>query len=158
MSIGYDPVAFATCATAFTSKFLNYVYLRVRVIDDNGDSIDAATVNVDDNDYTTGADGLINRVQLASGTYTVAISKSGYIPRTIVYVMDRWREEIEMLESYEAVEAAIAYDITEDALTGDITEDALTGDITEDALTGDTAEDALTGILAEDALTGEIED
>ena len=158
MSIGYDPVAFATSATAFTSKFLNYVYLRVRVIDGDGNPINTATVNVDGNDYTTGADGFISRVQLASDTYTVAISRPGYISRAIVYVMDRWREEIEMLESYEAVEAVIAYNITEDALTGDITEDALTGDITEDALTGDVAEDALAGTLAEDALTGEIED
>lgn len=158
MSIGYDPVAFATCATAFTSSFLNYAYLRMRVIDSDGSPINAATVNVDGNDHVTGVDGFIDRVQLASDTYTVTISKSGHIPRTIIYTMDRWREEIEMLETYEPVEAVLAFDITEDALTGDITEDILTGDITEDTLTGDVAEDAITSDITEDALTGEIED
>lgn len=97
-------------------------YFDMRVVDATGAGIVGATVNMDDQfganvfNAATGAGGDIaqqtvtyktyDRVAAAAGVtdtevtfspHTVTISKAGYTTRTIVYTMDRQREEIEKL-------------------------------------------------------------
>lgn len=94
----------------------------LKVVDGNGDGISGVTVSMDDingnNVFSVATDGNgdiatqivtyktydragglpgVTDTEVTFSPHTVTVSKPGYSPRTIVYTMDRQREEIEKL-------------------------------------------------------------
>ena len=100
----------------------------VTVVDSNGDAIMGSPFTTDANGYID-CGYLLRRTATCGGTqlvttsvstmvlytpHTVTISKTGYKTRTIIYTMDRKREEIEKLDIQADSEQIIALQLDED--------------------------------------------
>lgn len=117
ITCGWDVTFGGTC----TANLNRHHTFNLRVVDSAGVGIQGVTVNMDDRlganvfNVATDASGDIAEQTILYGYYdqangstiqpnglgysphTITISKAGYAPRTIVYEMDRAREEIEKL-------------------------------------------------------------
>lgn len=109
----------ATCDLRTGTCLINYKYeFDLKIVDRSGDPISGAIVRIKDIDgteitsspFATDAIGDIIQQTIQAGKvegtsevvtsytpHTVTISGAGYVTRTIVYTMDRAREEIEVL-------------------------------------------------------------
>jgi hypothetical protein len=113
----YDPVAAASKgnASGYGVTFQGWVRLNLQVLDADGDPLSGVTVQIGASTFTTDAEGRIAEQHLAAGEYMVTLSKATYTSRTLHYTLDRWRSEVEMLDSvYHLITDGVTVTLDED--------------------------------------------
>ena len=142
MTTYYDPLAAATrgAVTGFTVSHLQWPRLSVLVVDDAGLPLVGVSVAVGTyTTLTTDVNGQAS-AQVPRTTYAVTYSKAGYGTRVAPVVMDRRRDDIEVLSALVLVSTVVIQaSVVDVSLSGSLENSEIAGELASGQTNGDMA-------------------